>query len=171
MGRFRSDDGREYPRGATVVCRTARGIELGEVLTPAIESSQDQVDGQLLRAVTPEDRLLQTRLERNQRRAFRACERQIRASDLPVTLVDIELLFDGQSLYFYFLGDVTSEVEAMTRVLADAYEAKAGIGDFARLLNGGCGPDCGTEAGLGCQSQSGGCGSCAVNGGCRSKAH
>lgn len=169
VGRFRSADGRQYPRGAAVVCRTARGIEVGEVLTPAVESEPDRVDGQLLRALTAEDRLLQTRLERHQRRAFQACARRIRERDFPVTLVDIELLFDGQSLYFYFLGEVTPEVEAMTQVLAEEYEAKAGIGQFAKLLSEGCGPGCGTAEGNGCQTSGAGCSGCAATGSCGSK--
>ena len=166
VGRFRSEDGRQYPRGTAVICRTSRGIELGEVLTSSSDASPGAVDGQLLRAVTAEDQLLKARLDRHQRKAFRACERLIRERDLPVALVDIELLFDGQSLYFYFLGDVTEEVEVMTQGLAKEYEAKAGIGKFAKLLTDGCGPGCGTVAGGGCQTTGGGCAGCAASGGC-----
>ena len=35
-------------------------------------------------------------------------------------LVDVEHLFDGQSLYFYFLGPGGPELDVLTTELADA---------------------------------------------------
>ena len=83
-------------------------------------------------------------------------------------MVDVEHLFDGQGLFFYFLGDVTPDLEAYTGRLAEIYEAKVQFRKFTETLIEGCGPGCGTEEAKGsggCES----CTSCAVAGLCGTK--
>jgi hypothetical protein len=82
--------------------------------------------------------------------------------------MDVECLFDGRTLCFYFLGQVDPAVAALTDELAQLYDARAQIGRFADTLSAGCGPDCGTEsaAGGGCTSCATGCavaGACATS--------
>jgi hypothetical protein len=169
VGRFIADGGQRYPRGARVVCRTARGLEVGEVLN-ALETADSQPgDGTLLRRITPQDDLLLARLEKNRDEAYRACAARVAERGLPAVLVDVEHLFDGQSLYFYFLGETTPELDALTSELAAVYEAQAQMQKFADTLTAGCGPHCGTEEGGGCGSTSGGCSTCAVACGTRAK--
>ncbi len=83
--------------------------------------------------------------------------------------MDVEHLFDGQSLYFYFLGEITSELEELTNDLAGVYETKVQFRQFVETLTDGCGPGCGTEeaAGQGCAT--GECTSCAVAQACRTR--
>jgi cell fate regulator YaaT (PSP1 superfamily) len=165
VGRFSAADSQRYPRGARVVCRTARGLEVGEVLSLAEAAGQQPCDGTLLRRVTVEDDLLLARLEKNRDDAFRACASRLAERGLPAVLVDVEHLFDGQSLYFYFLGETPPELDALTTELAGVYEATAQIEKFAETLIAGCGPHCGTEEAAGCGSV---CTSCAVVGACGS---
>ena len=75
----------------------------------------------------------------------------------------MEHLFDGQSLFFYFLGEVTPEIERLSAELAELYEATVKFREFTEALTNGCGPGCGTaEAeGPGCGSS---CSSCVVSG-------
>ncbi len=166
VGRFTAVDAVRYPRGARVILRTGRGLEVGEVLTPCDEPVERGTgDGAILRGMTIEDQLLEARLEKNRDRAFRACQRRLRELGLDATLLDVEHLFDGRSLFFYFLGEVTPEVEAITQQLAETYDSVAHFSQFADTLTAGCGPGCGTEeaAGQGCTS----CGTgCAVAGAC-----
>lgn len=168
VGRFAAADRQRYARGARVICRTARGLEVGEVLSPIEASESPAGDGTLLRRVTTQDDLLIARLEKNRDEAYQACAAKLAQHDLPAVLVDVEHLFDGQSLYFYFLGETTPQLDSLTAELAEAYEAKAQLQKFADTLTAGCGPDCGTEAGGGCGT-SGGCSTCAVS--CGVKAH
>jgi cell fate regulator YaaT (PSP1 superfamily) len=171
VGRFTADDGRRYGRGTRVICRTRRGLEVGEVLSHAEAAAERPTerpaDGTLLRRVTVEDDLLLGRLERNRDAAFAACSERLQQLALPAVLVDVEHLFDGRSLYFYFLGETTPELDRLTAELAEVYEAKAQLEKFAETLAAGCGPECGTEAGGGCGS--GGCSTCSVLGACGSK--
>ncbi len=168
VGRFTSVDATLYPRGTDVVCRTSRGLEIGQVLNHARPQASLAAEGRLLRAMTDADRMLAERLHRHRHQALDACQRLLDDRGLNATLMDVEHLFDGQSLYFYFLGETPRELESLTSELASAYDAKVQFQQFARSLSEGCGPDCGSEeaAGQGCGS---GCQSCAVMDACHSK--
>jgi len=167
VGRFTSVDAISYQRGMRVVCRTGRGLEVGEILGPVPPDDQIDFDGSILRGMTVEDELLVARLEKNRQQAFEACEAELRQLGLVLPLLEVEQLFDGQSIYFYFLGETPPEVEAMTQRLAETYSATAGVSQFANLLETGCGPGCGTDekAGGGC---AGSCASCSVASACKS---
>lgn len=188
VGRFPSTDGIRYPRGTRVVCRTVRGLELGEVLSnappegsgvsspswaeglssPAAGSAVTRLaDGSLVRALTAEDELLQSRLKKNRNAAYEACSRLLAEHGVRAVLVDVEHLFDGSTLYFYFLGQVPEDVQPLIDELAEAYEAKVQFRDFASAVEAGCGPDCGTDDAAGCGS--GGCSTCSIANAC--KAH
>jgi cell fate regulator YaaT (PSP1 superfamily) len=168
VGRFDAVDGVLYGRHARVVCRTDRGLEIGEVLS-ASEWTGDTADGTLIRRMSVEDDLLLGRIERNRDEAFQACNELLEKRNLPAALMDVEHLFDGESLYFYFLGEVNSELEALTSELAATYETKVQFQKFAETLTEGCGPDCGTEEAMGQGCESGGCASCAVASACGSR--
>ena len=167
VGKFNSADGADYTYGRRVICRTQRGLEVGEVLG-RVETSETRppYDGTLLRRVTTEDDLLIARLERNKAEALQECESLLAQRRLPATLVDVEQLFDGQSLFFYFLGEVTPEIEQITRDLAEAYDSKVQFRQFTDAVARGCGPDCGTEDAAGCAT---GCSTCAIASACSSK--
>jgi cell fate regulator YaaT (PSP1 superfamily) len=155
---FISADQTCYPRGSRVVVRTDRGLELGQVLTPP-EGEQEFMDvaGTILRGMTSEDELLETRLLKNRQAAFEACSIRIAALRLPTILMDVEHLFDGQTLVFYFLGEISPQLEALTGELTEAYESHVEFRKFTETLAVGCGPDCGTDSGAGCGSCDTGC--------------
>ena len=165
LGRFQAIDARRYPRDSRVVLRTVRGLEIGHVLAPPDRDDQDQgqPDGSILRGMTVEDELLADRLEKNKHRAFEACTQRLADLNEEATLIDVEHLFDGRSLIFYFLGAITPAIERITGELADTYESKVKFRNFTDALTNGCGPNCGTEnAEGGCKS----CVSCAVSAAC-----
>lgn len=156
VGRYVSADAVRYPRRSRVIVRSARGLEIGEVLSdPGRLESKEEADGTILRGMTDEDCLLEQRLEQNRCEAYASCVALLEKKGLPAVLVDVEHLFDGSHLYFHFLGEVTPELEACTAQLAEAYEAKVQFRRFSKVLTEGCGPDCGTENGGG-----GGCDTC-----------
>jgi cell fate regulator YaaT (PSP1 superfamily) len=171
-----SVDGQRQARGARVVCRTPRGLEIGEVLSPVDEATlpADAANGgvplgTVLRRMTVEDELLLARIEKHKHEAFVACERQLVERGIPAVLLDAEHLFDGQSLLFYFLGESTPELDALTRELAETYDAHVQFSKFAETLTAGCGPGCGTAEAEGAGCGTGGCSTCSVLGACGSK--
>jgi cell fate regulator YaaT (PSP1 superfamily) len=169
VGRFRAVDAVSYPRHRRVIVRTRRGLEIGEILAPPNgDGDPDNTDGDILRGVTVEDELLQARLEKHRQEAYQACAALLAEHRVPAVLVDVEHLFDGQGLFFYFLGEVTPDLEAYTGRLAETYEAKVQFRKFTETLIEGCGPGCGTEEVKGrggCES----CTSCAVASACGTK--
>ncbi|MEN0110289.1 MAG: PSP1 C-terminal domain-containing protein [Planctomycetota bacterium] len=178
IGRFRSADALRYERATRVILRTDRGLEVGEVVSHADAGppdatgraeASDPADGALLRAMTPQDDLLAERLGRHRDEAFAACQRLLADRGSTAALVDVEHLFDGRGLYFYFLGETDPIADAATAELAAAYDAEARHSRFADALETGCGPGCGTADavnGCGGDSAGGGCASCAIAGAC-----
>src|SRR5487761_1828044 len=131
VGRFTSVDGTRFPRRSRVIVRTARGLEVGEVLAPPAAESGADADGSILRGMTVEDELLEARLGRKRGEAYDACRSRLETLRLDAVLVDVEPLFDGQTLVFYFLGEQSLDLHAVPSRLAEAYDAEAQIGTFA----------------------------------------
>lgn len=131
---------------------------------------QPNADGELLRKVTVEDDLLLARIEQRKQEAFDACTRLLTERGIAAALMDVEHLFDGQSLYFYFLGSPPAEAELLTAELAAAYDSAVEFQKFTDAVEVGCGPHCGTEEAAGCGSGSGnaggGCSSCSIAAAC-----
>lgn len=157
VGHYASADAVRYPRGSQVVVRTTRGLELAEVLTPPTELGDVEPEGLIVRPMASEDQLLAARLEKNRAAAYEACAARIRELGLPTVLVDVEHLFDGQTLVFYFLGEPDEALQEVCAELAEVYESNAQFRQFTESVMTGCGPGCGTADAAG-----GGCGSCAI---------
>ncbi|MEX2120100.1 MAG: PSP1 domain-containing protein [Pirellulales bacterium] len=169
VGRFAAVDATSYPRGSRVVVRTPRGLEVGEVLSPpAGRSPAAEPDGSILRPMTVQDQLLEERLGRRRHAAYQACQSRLKELGLSTLLMDVEHLFDGKTVVFYFLGEQPAELEPLTRELAEVYDAQVQFRSFAETLTNGCGPGCGTAeaAGQGCTSCATGC---AVAGSCSTR--
>ncbi len=169
VGRFASVDATLYPRQTRVIVRSVRGLEIGEVLAPPDpEEEALKPEGHILRRVTVEDDLLVARLEKHRHEAFNACSDLLKSEAVPAVLVDVEHLFDGQGLFFYFLGEVPSSAKDIIERLADTYETKVEFRKFTETLTEGCGPGCGTEEAMG-QGGCASCTSCAVASACGTK--
>ena len=105
VGRFLSPTDLHPPRGTRVVCRTRRGLEVGEVLGISGPNPRDDpVDGNLLRPITPEDDLLLERLERHREEAYAAF-------DVPPGIVPYYKLYDrtGNLRHRFFFDPVTEK--------------------------------------------------------------
>ena len=165
LGLFRGVTPHSFPRDAQAVCRTERGLEVATIVCRVTEDADTHgpVRGELLRLVSPQDELILQRLERHRLRALDSCQRLIEERGLDCVLLDVEHLFDGESLYFHFLGDVDEPLQEILVELAKLYEKRVGFRQFVDRLANGCGPGCGTTAarcGTTCaQCTSGGCGS------------
>lgn len=168
VGRFRPADGSAYARGQRVIVRTARGLECGEVLAKDAPAASNE-DGPLLRRMTVQDDLLAERLRRNRDAAYESCVSLLQERGSSAVLLDVEHLFDGRGLYFYYLGEIDEVSETISAELAEAYDAEARFGEFADAVEQGCGPGCGTEEAVNGCGTSGGCSTCAVASACATK--
>jgi cell fate regulator YaaT (PSP1 superfamily) len=150
LGEFEAGPQPSANRGADVIVRTERGLEVGQVLCPASaqvrEMLSDPTRGQVVRLMTPDDHRTVERLQENSRSEFAACERLISQRKLPMALVDVEHLFGSERIIFYFLADKRVDFRELVKDLAREFQTRIemrqiGVRDEAKLLAdyGDCG--------------------------------
>jgi cell fate regulator YaaT (PSP1 superfamily) len=144
-------------RGAKVIIRTGRGLEVGEVLcaAPADPKSDDGADsqnqsasaaGQILREMSGQDANELAHIQANAREEFCICHRHIQELALDMQLVDVEHLFGGERIIVYYLAEGRIDFRELVRRLATEFQTRIemrqiGVRDEAKLLAdyGDCG--------------------------------
>jgi hypothetical protein len=163
VGRFRAAAALE--RGARVVVRGPRGLELGTVLCPASERFTGVDDeGELLRPATAADDAAADRAATLARDLLDAADAL--AAGLPVAFPDAEVALDGASAVLHALPWAGCDLDPVLVALSDRFGLVVRLLDLSRTpanpdppdpATATCGkPDCG----------SGGCSSCGTGGGC-----
>lgn len=161
VGRFELAEPMQLRRNERILCRTARGLELGRVLAP-IRGEWESGDGTVLRKMRPEDELLWGHMQELGAAALSRCQEWLGEQATGEVLLEVEPLMDGRTLYFHFLSEVSETTQQQIDELAALYEQEVQASDFAKLLEIGCGPGCGTEAAENGCGSSGGCAVCKV---------
>jgi cell fate regulator YaaT (PSP1 superfamily) len=96
--------------------------------------------GQVLRAATPEDLERQAKIEGDvEPNEMRECQADIDAARLPMRLVEVEHVFGGEKVVFYFTADGRVDFRHLVREIAHKYRTRiefrqVGVRDEARLL-------------------------------------
>lgn len=129
-----------------MICRTPRGLEIGEIASECVPDSEPAADATIVRAMTAQDELLAVRLERNRREAVDDCRMWLAAAGTKAILLDVDQLFDSGTPIFYFLQAPDGNEPELISRLAERFESRVRTGHFAKLLAEGCGPGCGTVA-------------------------
>lgn len=150
LGVFTTSRGETFNRGDAVIARTDRGLETGEILCEAtdavVEKLPDPRRGQVLRAMSADDRRDAQRLSEQQRREFEVCRERITSLSLPMEMVDVEHLFGGERIVLYYLSENRVDFRDLVKVLAGEFQTRIemrqiGVRDEAKLLAdyGDCG--------------------------------
>lgn len=150
LGVFTTSSGSLYARGARVIARTERGLEAGEVLCEATDQAVNYLDqpgrGQIMRDMTGEDERELTRIHAAERREFEVCRDQIQQQALDMKLVDVEHVFGGERIVFYYLAENRVDFRDLVKALAAEFQTRIelrqiGVRDEAKLLAdyGDCG--------------------------------
>lgn len=155
----------DVSRGAAVVVRTPRGVELGTALCPVEERLANSIDpasgGELLRTATPADRSQSALNEQTGLTLLGEATRRAAAVDLPVAFVDVEVLLDGSAVVLHALPCGPCDADPLLADLSAEFGFPVRLFDVSRSPTRAdpsepktsCGkPDCG--------SGSGGCSSC-----------
>ena len=131
--------------------RSDRGVEWGEVLCPATALTREYPGakngkGRILRAASEADHRKLDDVRQAEVREFEGCGEMIRQRKLQMQLVDVEHLFGGERLVFYYLAEKRVDFRELVKVLAKRYRTRIemrqiGVRDEAKLL-ADCG-DCG----------------------------
>jgi cell fate regulator YaaT (PSP1 superfamily) len=149
LGEF---DGEEdsYCRGEEVVVRTERGLELAQLLCPATPQAvaliAEPTRGRIVRVLNEHDRTERDRLCEVEERELETCGRFVEQRRLQMELVDVEHLFGGERIVFYFLAEKRVDFRELVKDLAREYQTRIemrqiGVRDEAKLLAdyGDCG--------------------------------
>src|SRR5262249_4776080 len=109
LGAYDTEEGATFTRGNRVIVRSERGLEVGEVLCAAspraLEFIAEATKGRIVRAMTAEDIATAQRLKDQEREELRTCVQFVEQRKLQMELVDVEHLFGGERIVFYFLAE------------------------------------------------------------------
>ncbi|HMP79383.1 MAG TPA: regulatory iron-sulfur-containing complex subunit RicT [Pirellulaceae bacterium] len=150
LGAMSSRQDAIYRRGAEVVVRSPRGMEIGQVLCEATENALRQMEryasGTIWRAVTSEDALQMSKILGLRPPRIATCERLIEELQLPMKLVDIEQLLGGERVIVYYVSEERIDFRELVKRLAGEFQTRVemhqiGVRDEAKLLAdyGDCG--------------------------------
>ena len=170
LGEFRRPKDTIFSPGAKVIVRTERGIEIGRVVLGYCEGCGDRgvsrekwqryiskggredpssQKGQILRTASDQDLADQRRLDQDTAQKRQLCEQLIKEMGLDMKLVDVEHLFGGDRILFYFMSEKRVDFRRLVRRLAKEYRTRiemrqVGARDEARLLADfeRCGREC-----------------------------
>jgi cell fate regulator YaaT (PSP1 superfamily) len=172
FGRFRPVRSLSCRRGDRAVLQTSRGREIGTVLCEARQGHAlflpNTSVGEILRLASAEDQELFDHLGERAQRLFADGQRLAREMELPVELLDAEILLDGEHAILHHLRWHECDVRPLVSTLSRAFELHIMLevmdtppADMADEAHG-CGkPNCGKADG-------GSCASCGTGGGCSS---
>src|SRR5262249_29628673 len=150
LGTFEADEGTNYRRGERVIVRTERGQEVGDVLCPAepraVARHSEPPSGRILRRLPDDDRAALARLEAKEPQELETCQQFVAQRHLQMELVDVEHLFGGERIVFYFLAEKRVDFRELVKDLAREFRTRIemrqiGVRDEAKLLAdyGDCG--------------------------------
>ena len=130
--------------GGNVVVETARGLEFGEVVTPAREVPDEQIVQPLrpvVRVATEQDVRNARRNAESEKSAFSICQEKIAAHGLEMKLVDVEYTFDNAKIIFYFTANGRVDFRALVKDLASVFKTRIelrqiGVRDEAKMVGG-----------------------------------
>jgi len=150
LGVMAARGGDRHERGAQVVARTNRGLEVGEVLCEASEQAisnlKNPTHGQILRTMTAEDLNEASHIRAQEADEFTTCKRMVDELGLQMELVDMEHLFGGERIVIYYLAEERVDFRDLVKMLAAEFQTRIemrqiGVRDEAKLLAdyGDCG--------------------------------
>ena len=150
LGEFEPSADAVYQRGDEVITATERGIEAGEVLceasSRAVAMLHEPTRGQIDRVMTIADHEVALQVHEKEVAEFTRCAEFIQQRRMQMELVDVEHLFGGERVIFYFLAEKRVDFRELVKDLAREYRTRIemrqiGVRDEAKLLAdyGDCG--------------------------------
>jgi len=127
-----------------VVVKTARGMEIGQVVIAPKQVLANEIEGQLkpvIRKAEPEDIERAQEFEAKEEEALSECGRLIEKLNLPMKLLSAEYNLDGSRLTFFFSAEGRVDFRDLVRQLTSRYKVKVelrqvGPRDETKLIGG-----------------------------------
>ncbi|MEZ6129921.1 MAG: regulatory iron-sulfur-containing complex subunit RicT [Planctomycetaceae bacterium] len=151
LGEFSAKRQQAVRRGDDVIVRSDRGMEFGQVLTKADSNTAawlgDNVrTGRILRLASDEDRRSLHEIAEREKAFFQAAQQMMDDRKLQMQLVDIEQVFGGERIVFYYLAETRVDFRELVKGMAREFNTRIemrqiGVRDEAKLLAdyGDCG--------------------------------
>ena len=148
---FFDPDGKRVERGQYVIVETAMGKEYGEVMIANRVLPEEKIVAPLkkiIRIATEKDKKQNEQNKKDEKEAWKICEKKIKEYKLDMKLMDVEYKFDKSKLLFFFTADGRIDFRDLVKDLASIFKTRIelrqiGVRDEVRRL-GGNGP-CGRE--------------------------
>lgn len=130
--------------GMHVIVETARGVEMGTVMTEPKAVPEDEVIAPLkpvIRIATEADEKTVERNHEKEKDAFRICLEKIAKHKLEMKLVEAEYTFDNNKLLFYFTADGRIDFRELVKDLAAVFRTRIelrqiGVRDETKIMGG-----------------------------------
>ncbi len=137
-------EGFSLEAGDKVIVETARGLEYGEVASPAEDVCIKKVIKPLKKVVRIADEQDTERYHENLKKkqsALDICQKKIEARKLEMKLIDVEYTFDNTKIIFYFTADDRVDFRELVKDLAGIFKMRIelrqiGVRDEAKMLGG-----------------------------------
>jgi cell fate regulator YaaT (PSP1 superfamily) len=137
-------------RGDVVILKTERGIESGDVLCPAtkeaVSAIPDPTRGEIVRLASTADKERLAKIAADRDRMLDAAGKLVQEHRLAMQFVEVEHLFGGERLVFYFMSEHRVDFRELVRGMAREFQTRIelrqiGVRDEAKLLAdyGDCG--------------------------------
>lgn len=134
----------EIAEGMHVIVETARGVEMGTVMTGPKDVFEDQVIMPLkpvIRIATEADEKQSARNREKEKEAFKICQEKIAKHKLEMKLVEAEYTFDNNKLLFYFTADGRIDFRELVKDLAAVFRTRIelrqiGVRDETKIIGG-----------------------------------
>lgn len=130
--------------GMHAIVETARGVEMGTVMTDPREVSEESVVQPLkpvIRIATEQDEKQAEKNRQKEKEAFKICLEKIAKHKLDMKLVEAEYTFDNNKLLFYFTADGRIDFRELVKDLAAVFKTRIelrqiGVRDETKILGG-----------------------------------
>lgn len=130
--------------GMHVIVETARGVEMGTVMTGPKEVAEEQVVMPLkpvIRIATEADEKQAAKNREKEKEAYKICQEKIAKHKLEMKLVEAEYTFDNNKLLFYFTADGRIDFRELVKDLAAVFRTRIelrqiGVRDETKILGG-----------------------------------
>lgn len=146
---FFDPDDRKIEKGQYVIVETSMGMEYGEVVISNRQLPQEKIVAPLkkiIRIATPKDAKQNEENKKEEKEAFKVCEKKIKEHKLEMKLMDVEFKFDKSKVLFFFTAEGRIDFRDLVKDLAAIYKTRIelrqiGVRDEIRRLggNGICG--------------------------------
>ena len=141
--------GNQVNAGEHVIVETAMGMEYGEVVIANRQLPQEKIVAPLkkiIRIATRQDAKQNEENKKQEKEAFKICEKKIKEHNLPMKLMDVEFKFDKSKILFFFTAEGRIDFRDLVKDLAAVYKTRIelrqiGVRDEVKRLggNGVCG--------------------------------